>query len=273
MDVFHKVEQFYQQVKTEKYIIGHSVFYRPIFAVKIGVGRPMGIAQYAIHGREFITARLAMEQYNIGVKKGSCWFIPLANPDGALLSEIGVDSAPLWAKDSLLTQNGKEDFSLWKSNGRGVDLNVNFDARWGEGVKNVFVAGRENYVGTAPFSEPETQALKRFTEWISPDYTVSYHTKGEEIYWRFFQDENTLERDRKLAEILSKYTGYPCKETSGSVGGYKDWCIQTFHIPSFTVESGKDNATHPLGDRDFLDIYEKNAYALYELSGAMEGIK
>ena len=270
MDVFHKVEQFYQQVKTEKYIIGHSVFYRPIFAVKIGVGRPMGIAQYAIHGREFITARLAVEQYKIGVKKGSCWLVPLVNPDGALLSETGIKSAKKRYRDKLLKTNKSEDFSLWKANGRGVDLNVNFDADWGQGAKNVFQPSGENYVGKQPFSEPESRALKRFTLKIKPDYTLSYHTKGEEIYWYFYQSGEALERDRTLAERLSALTGYSLAYAKGSVGGYKDWCIEKLGIPSFTVETGSDEFLHPLKDKELTNILEHNLYALYELSARIE---
>lgn len=274
MDIFHKIERFYQGVVTEKRVIGYSSFHRPIYAVKIGQGRPTGIAQYAIHGREYVTALLALAHYEIGMATGSCWIVPLANPDGALLSELGVESAPVDQREALLRMNDDTtDFSLWKANGRGVDLNVNFDARWGTGLKNVFSAASENYVGDAPFSEAETKALKRFTEAIMPDYTLSYHTKGEEIYWRFFQEECDCVRDRALAEILAETTGYAVKETLGSVGGYKDWCIRKFRIPSFTIEAGKEEFAHPLGQEAWADIYQKNAYALYRLSGALDGIR
>ena len=113
-------------------------------------------------------------------------------------------------------------------------------------------------------------ALKVFTEEIRPDYTVSYHTKGEEIYWRFFQEGNKEKRDRRLAEILSKTTGYSLKEAEGSVGGYKDWCVETLGIPSFTIEAGLDDLPHPIGEEAFEDILKKNAWAIWELSKAIE---
>ncbi len=268
MDIYERVTQFYRRSKTPKQRIGKSVFGRTVYAMKVGNGRPVGIATYAIHGREYITAELALAQIRRGVQKGSCWFIPLVNPDGALLSQIGLSSvlSPT-EKARLIALNGGEDFSLWKANARGVDLNVNFPARWGEGVKNVRTAGRENYIGNAPLSEPETQALSCFTQTIRPDYTVSYHTKGEEIYWRFHQTPDREARDRRLGETLSKTTGYPLKETKGSVGGYKDWCIQTFQIPAFTVEVGKDELAHPLKGEALEDILKKNEWAIYALSG------
>ncbi len=270
MSIYEKVEEFYQSVKTEKRIIGRSYFGRKIFAVKAGEGSPVGIAQYAMHGREYITAELARAHYERGVKRGSLWIIPLVNPDGALLSETGLSSAPKAERERLLDYNGGEDFSLWKANGRGVDLNVNFPARWGKGRKNTRSPGAENYIGEVPFSESETISLKLFTEKLRPHYTVSYHTKGEEIYWYFYQSLYTCPRDKRLAERLSASTGYPLAFAKNSAGGYKDWCIQRLKIPAFTIEAGLDSLAHPLGEDALRDIIEKNRNALYDLSGAIE---
>ena len=145
MDIFEEVEKFYKGVRTKKRIIGKSVFGRSIYAVRLGEGTPVGIAQYAIHGREWITAKLALEQFRFGPGAGSVWIVPLMNPDGALLSQCGLSSvADGAARERLLRINGGEDFSLWKANGAGVDLNVNFDADWGEGKRNVRAAASEN---------------------------------------------------------------------------------------------------------------------------------
>ena len=206
MDVYKEISSFYENIATEKQIIGKSVLGRNIYALNIGYGRPMGIAQYAIHGREYIVAHLAKAHAELGVETGSCWIIPLANPDGALLSQCGLSSVTdERQRAELLALNGENpDFSLWKANARGVDLNVNFAASWGKGKTNVRIAGAENYIGTSPFSEPETLALKNFTQAVKPDYTVSYHTKGEEIYWYFYQSIRTCPRDKTLAQVLSR---------------------------------------------------------------------
>ncbi len=266
MDIYEKTQNFYKSVIAEKEIYGQSLFGRNLYAVKMGEGEPVGIAQYAIHGREFVTAELAFAHFARGVYKGSCWVLPLANPDGGLLSEVGVSTAPKRARAELIRLNGGEDFSLWKANGRGVDLNVNFPARWGRGEKNTRKAGREGYIGEKPFSEPETLALKKFTEKINPDYTLSYHTKGEEIYWYFYQSLRTCSRHKSLALGISLATGYPLAYAKNSVGGYKDWCIQRFGIPSFTVEAGEDRLSHPLRENALTDIVQKNAEVVYRLS-------
>lgn len=273
MDIYEKISSFYHSITTEKQIIGKSVLGREIYAVKIGFGRPTGIVQYAIHGREYIVARLAEKHAALGLHTGSCWLIPLANPDGALLSQCGVSSVTdKKRRNELLILNGGEDFSRWKANARGVDLNVNFAASWGKGKKNVRTAGAENYIGVRPFSEPETLALKNFTQKIKPDYTVSYHTKGEEIYWYFYQSMRTCPRDKTLAQVLSETTGYPLGDARGSAGGYKDWCIQKLGIPSFTIEAGADTLSHPIGEEGLADILSKNGMALQKLSAACAAI-
>ncbi len=258
MDIYEKVKKFYENAKTEKEIIGKSLFGRNLYAVKVGEGAPVGIAQYAMHGREFITAELAFAHFIRGITRGSCWLLPLVNLDGALLSEVGISTAPTPQRKRLIKWNGGEDFSLWKANGRGVDLNVNFPAKWGKGAKNAFQAGRENYVGEKPFSEPETIALKEFTEKIKPNFTLSYHTKGEEIYWYFYQSLHTCPLHKGLAMEISEATGYPLAYAKNSVGGYKDWCISRFQIPSFTVEAGRDSLSHPLKRDSLPDIIDKN---------------
>lgn len=268
MNIYEHITIFYERAKADKEIIGKTLFGRSMYALKCGDGSPVGIAQYAMHGREYITAKLAIEHFKRGVARGSVWIVPLVNPDGALLSEIGLSTAakPQW--EYLLDINGKTDFSLWKANGRGVDLNVNFAAHWGKGTKNVFSPSSENYVGEKPFSEPESRALQVFTKKIRPDYTVSFHTKGEEIYWRFFQSKIRQKRDKELAEALSSVTGYPLKDAKGSAGGYKDWCVQSLKIPAFTMEVGKDEYTHPLGEEALEDIIKKNIDVLDVLSKA-----
>lgn len=275
MDIYQTVEKFYESVTTEKRIIGKSVFGRKLFAVKMGKGAPVAIAQYAMHGREFITAKLALRHFELGVKTGSVWIIPLVNPDGALLSQTGLCSVPSSkARKKLLFLNGgKEDFSLWKANGRGVDLNVNFDARWGTGLKNVRIPSAENYIGKKPFSEPETRAIMRFTKEVMPDYTVSYHTKGEEIYWYFNQSVYACSRDKRLAIALAQSTGYPLCFARGSVGGYKDWCIEKLGIPAFTIEAGADKLSHPIGEAGYENIRIKNEGALEALAKAYIGLQ
>ena len=269
MNVYDEVKAFYEGYRGEKRVIGKSREGRDIFALFVGTkGGAVGVSTYAIHAREWITAYLAMQHVRRGMVRGGVWIVPLVNPDGALLVQEGVQTVRTTLRGGLLYLNGGSDFSLWKANARAVDLNVNFDAGWGTGRQNLRAPAPANYIGIAPFSEPETQALRDFTLEVSPAFTVSYHTKGEVIYWRYRQGALRARRDKKYAKILSGATGYPLAEAEGSAGGYKDWCLEKLRIPAFTVEAGRESFPHPLGRSSLADIVTKNLDALVKLTMA-----
>lgn len=212
---------FYKNYKGRKCVIGYSFKGRAIVAFH--VGSPFGrqyISTYAIHGREWITARLGIRHVKNPTEEGG-WIIPLVNPDGAIISQT--------------------KYPMWKANARGVDLNVNFDADWGSGRLNTRVRGASDCIGDAPFSESESLALANFTAKIRPYVTFSFHTKGGEIYWEF-----DGRGDEGGARILAQSTGYAVKKIVGSAGGYKDWCIQKLGIPAYTIECGADSLSHPI---------------------------
>ncbi len=254
MNVYQEIDYFYNRYRGKKCVIGKSAFGRDLFAFFVGDDDgPTGICQYAMHAREWITAYLALEHISRGVR-GGVWFLPLINPDGALLATEGIESVEDVAQRQFLIDcNGGEDFSLWKANGEAVDLNVNFPARWGGGIRNVCKPASAHYIGDFPLCAPETRALAEFTLRLSPDSTISWHTKGEEIYWRFHQPLLRAIRDKRLGKRLARVTGYPLREAPLSAGGYKDWCVETLEIPAYTVEAGNDDLSHPLG----MDVLEE----------------
>lgn len=269
MEIYKKIESAFKRYQGEKEIIGQSECGRNLFAFFVGKkGGKVGICQYAIHAREWVTSLLALKHVEYSLTFGGAWIIPLMNPDGAELCLNSLSSVKEQGRREFLKRlNGGENFSLWKANANGVDLNVNFDAGWGRGEKNSFHAGSENYIGPSPFSERETRALERFTKEVSPDYTVSYHTAGEEIYWQYKQTGKRAARDKKLASLLSKSTGYPLGNAGNSHGGYKDWCILRLKIPSFTIEVG--SGVQPLGRKALSDILAKNGRSINDLSFAI----
>ncbi len=272
MDIYQETARFYGRADTEKRVIGKSRLGRKLYAIKVGDGAPVGVALYGIHGREWLSARLAQEHFRYGVH-GTVWLLPLVNPDGALLSQRGLSSAKKSVYGRFLSAYTDGELKLWKANAAGVDLNVNFDAEWGKGKKNRFRRGAENYVGRFPVCEPETRAVRDFTLELAPDYTVSFHTKGEEIYWYFGQSLHTCLRDFAIGRALSAATGYPLKLAKGSVGGYKDWCISALKIPAYTVELGDDGFAHPLGAWAYGNVRKKCGGALYALSAAVAEYK
>ena len=242
MDVLEELKYFYNGWSGIKGYIGctENGALIPFFAVK-KTEKPIIIAQYAIHAREYITTYLGMmqaEDFAARGKKGTVYFLPAVNMDG-IAEVLCGDKA-------------------YKANARMVDLNVNFDAKWGGGAKNVKEKSYENYIGEFPFSENETRALRDFTLSVAPDMTISYHSKGEEIYWEFYQEKAEKERDFAIAKAVSDATGYPLKSAGISCGGYKDWCVEKLKISALTIEVGSDALAHPIEKEHAGEIFIKN---------------
>lgn len=245
--------RYLERSGAETGVIGKSLFGRDIYYVKVGTGDAV-IITGAIHAREHATATLVSEQalfalQNASKLKKTFYFVPCVNPDGTEIACRSVAPPTFYSGDAR----------LYKANGRGVDLNVNFDAGWGEGKSNVFAPAGENYVGEYPFSEPETAALRDFTLAVSPASTVSYHAKGREVYYDFRLSPERKERYSVIANEIAAKLGY--EATGGdafSAGGYKDWCEEKLQIPAFTIEIGYDGLAYPLNEKDLREDYARN---------------
>lgn len=264
-DLLSETEEFSKR-GAETGIVGESELHQRIPYIFVGNknGNYM-IVQGAIHAREHLTALLVVCLAKYLLKNpqlkldGGIYFVPMVNPDGVRLCQEGVGFIEdKTRKSNLLAINGKTDFSLWKANADGVDLNVNFDASWSEGAQNEFTKSPQNYVGKAPFSAAESRALAEFTTRIKPLVTLSYHLKGEEIYWEFNQKSHRRFRDERYAKAIADYTGYNLVSAQGSVGGYKDWCVDKLKIPAYTIEVGNDKFSHPFPYDQLGVIVEQN---------------
>lgn len=240
---------------------GKSEWGEKLWAFKFGSGKNKILIQGATHAREFVTTfyLLKLCRYLSAMQLlGTVIVCPLANPDGVKLCLCGEK-----VLNGKYKKIGKEilkscDQKLIKCNVRGVDINVNFDANWGGGKRNFFgFPAFENYLGKTTESESETKALISLAKKNLPDATISYHSKGEVVYFGF-EGEKQSKIDKKLLEIITKETGYKPYKTKNSCGGFKDFCIEKLDIPSFTIEVGNDNLSHPLGLDVLEDIFMQN---------------
>ena len=118
-------------------------------------------------------------------------------------------------------------------------------------------------------SENETKAIVCYTKTKKTFFTVSYHSKGEEIYYNFFQTQNNLLRDKIIAERFAESTGYVIKNVEQvSSGGYKDYCVQKLNIPALTIEVGSDELLHPIEKKWLSLIFEKHKFVANDLQFA-----
>jgi g-D-glutamyl-meso-diaminopimelate peptidase len=265
MDIIHKL---YPSLYCE--VIGHSVEGREIIALKLGHGAREVHYNAAIHANEWITAALLMEFSNTCVlalkeqgnkhirallEQTSLWVVPMLNPDGVELVLQGVNTGHSKSNELLQWNNNSNDFSRWKANIRGVDLNDQFPAHWEfeRARRSISNPGPMNYAGEAPLTEPEAIAIANFTLKHSFDLVISLHTQGEEIYWNYRNYEPV--EASSLAEKFAAASGYRAVKLTDSDAGYKDWFIQHFRRPGFTVEAGL--GINPLPFAQFEAIYEK----------------
>jgi len=257
--------------------IGYSTLGEPIYYAHYGnyTGKQI-IIEGSIHAREYLAGVLVAElarhtAETSPIIDGGIYFIPNINPDGVRLVLDGITDyyCPKLQEVLLAINDGNTDFGLWKANINGVDLNVNFDALWGGGSQNVFCLSSGNFVGYYPSSEREVRELIDFTNLVQPALTISYHTKGEEIYFNFFQEKERLARDEKVAKRFADSTGYKIKNVEAvSSGGLKDWCVKKLKIPALTIELGNDELTHPIKKESLEEIFEKNKSIAFDLEFA-----
>ena len=263
-------QKMLEKLKTyeKKYLvktIGFTEFNRKIIAVEITKNEQFSTAILiaGVHARENITCDLVCKMLDLGlfdkIQNFNVSVIIMANPDGVELSNFGLISVPENKRENLLKiNNGDFDFSLWKANGRGVDINNNFDANFGSNTSKTSFAP-SGYVGEFAESELETRALKDYIISKKPFFTISYHSKGEEIYYNFFQSGKRLERDKIIAEKFASSTGYIIKNVeNSSSGGLKDYCVDKLKIPSITIEVGSDDLAHPIKEEHLKEIFEKH---------------
>lgn len=246
---------------AEIFDIGYTLLGRPIPCIfKGSKNGGQTLLHASIHAREWVTTPLVVEMMKNYSGDGGVWCVPMVNIDGVLLVQNGLDSVPEQSlKDFLLEVNGgSSDFSLWKANARAVDLNVNFNALWGEGSQNVTYPSPANYIGQYPFSEYENIALRSLTERVQPSVTLSYHAKGNVIYRGF----GCIDGDTECARRISQSTGYPLLSSYGSAGGYKDWYVATTQKLGLTVEVGDENVEYSALIDYLPQIYQRNADVL-----------
>lgn len=265
------ITQKYEFVK--RFVIGKTKLCRNIFAYTIG-RNPKVIYCGAFHGMERITAMmlyrfiddvcdrcLSDKQFAKTIENDGLIIVPMVNPDGVEISIHGVKSAGLRAEfvsECLI----KSDltFNKWQANSRGVDINHNFNAGFNKVKENERKIGitepsPTRYGGEYPESERETKALCELCRENQLSLAVALHTQGREIYYDY--RENTPKESIMIAEKLSDLSGYFVSHPEGIAvgGGFKDWFIDEFHRPAFTLEIGEGE--NPLSPEIFDSEYPK----------------
>ncbi len=261
--------------------IGRSVMGKSIPFVSIGRGETEVFYNASHHANEWLTTPVLLkflEEYsesyatngtifntNAGelYDKATLYIVPVVNPDGIDLVNGVVPNGRYLTQAKRLSENYPNIPypNGWKANINGVDLNLQYPANW-ERAKEIkysqgfTIPGPRDFVGSAPLSEPESRAVYDFTRNHNFRLTLSYHSQGEIIYWKYlnFEPENS----RRIAEYFGEVSGYAVEETPYASGfaGYKDWFIEAYDRPGYTIEIGIGMSPLPLSQ--FPEIYNDN---------------
>ena len=252
---------------------GRSAMGRPLWSLTLGAGENRVLYSAAHHANEWITAPLLfsfLEELCESFAAGGTIFgqnaaelfdyarlclVPLVDPDGLDLvtGELRRGEAFEGARAIASQFPGIPFPEGWKANIRGTDLNLQYPAGW-ETTREIKAAAGirgpapADWVGPAPLSAPESRAMAALTRRFDPALTLAFHTQGEVIYWRYGDREIPGARD--IAATFAAVSGYSPEETpyASSFAGYRDWFIQSFHRPGFTIECGKGVNPLPLAD-------------------------
>ena len=259
---------------------GRSVLGRPLWSLTLGQGRRRLLYSAEHHANEWITTPLLLcfaeelaAAFAVGgtvaglsaeelLTEGALCLVPAVNPDGMDLvtGELQTGEGYERARRIAAAYPRFPFPEGWKANLRGVDLNLQYPAGWEQARAIKFEQGivspaPADYVGPYPLAAPEARALYELTLRFEPVLVQAWHSQGEVIYWRYLDFDPP--GAKAIGERFAAVSGYALEETPYASGfaGYKDFFIQDFDRPGYTIEVGR--GVNPLPIADFDGIYRR----------------
>jgi carboxypeptidase T len=145
----------------------------------------------------------------------------------------------------------------------------------------------ETYRGVAPFSEPETQAIRELVSTHDFSSSISYHSYSQLVLYPWGYTWDAPPHEDQLSEMAEdmanaikevygqNYTAEQASDIYITSGGSDDWLYGSYNIAAFTIElrpeDWQDNVDNPfvLSEDQIIPTWEENipaALYLIELS-------
>lgn len=203
--------------------IGKTIEGRDIWAINLtnrtgnNGDKPTVLFDAMHHAREVMTPEIALDiasyltshfgddaKVQKWMNSYSIWVIPMVNPDG---------NNRVWEEDSMWRKNARDN--------HGVDINRNYEYEWGACGGSSGSKTSQIYRGESAGSEPETQAMEKFTTELHPVFNISYHSFSEIVIYPYGCSPKTVaDKHRKIYEGTGQELAKRLKRDSGS-GTYK----------------------------------------------------
>ena len=211
---------------------GRSVLGKPLWYLTLGSGEKCVFYNAAHHANEWITTPLLLtfcEQLCARLGDGG----ELGGQDiRALLRQVTLVLAPAVDPD-------------------GIDLVTGALSRERTDAAHTLA---QNYPAI-PFPSGWKANIRGID--LNLQYPAGWSTaQGRVIYWQY--DGYDVPGSKAIAERFAAASGYAVAETPYASGhaGYKDWFLQDFRRPGFTIEAG--SGENPLPLSQFPDIWSDN---------------
>lgn len=231
--------------------IGKTLQGREIYALKItshiadaAADKPVVFFNGMHHAREVMSPEVPLdiastlaEGYGKDAKithwldTSVVYVLPMLNMDGNNI---------VWTSDTMWRKN---------AHGQGVDINRNYPFAWNSCGGSSNFEGAQDYHGTGPASEPETNVMMNFVSSIHPVFSISFHSYSELVIYPYGCGNHTETQavvepiGAKIADLIvsddgtSKYAaGTPPELLYPVDGGDIDWYYHEAKVIPFVIE-------------------------------------
>ena len=199
-------------------------------------------------------------------------FLPLPNPDGYNLVKIGLEGVQTREGMDAIKSVDDTNYSSYKANLRGVDLNRNYpspvydleEKEWVDlrekNPGSVTEPAAELYGGPYGASEPEVKYKNEYI--LNYDFRqfLTFHSRGEVIFWnKYYFPDAYNDQAKRIAEIVHGVNGYRVGGLSsgGGSGYFSDFAAGMTFKPVVTVETTPGWATLPTEKSRYSQVYDE----------------
>jgi hypothetical protein len=273
---------------AKKITTGYSIENRPIVGLEISSnatsynGRAEAFICGVHHAREWPAGEYTMNLcWDLVQKYGSdtqvtnalnstrVVLVPVQNPDGFVYARTVYN---MWRKNRRLNSGGSY----------GVDTNRNYAYWWG-GSGSSGTQSSDTYRGTAPFSEPECQAIRDLNLAHNFITMLTNHTYSNLVLWPWGYTSTHPPNNTDLVAMgnaMNDWNGYTAEQSSDlylASGTTDDWTYGTSVNYGFTFEHGTSfqpsysvvNTTYTTNYPAFMYLIEKADYYAGVVSGTI----